>query len=111
MKTKLPLISLILACGALLGAAFGPQHIRWVFQDSPVFRRRNIQFNGYVEFGLRDDGVVVWREITTTTNTVVVTTNSPAEVLDQQQQGIYYWTNSVPPWATNIVLTNWIRPL
>lgn len=100
MKTKLLLIGLLLAVGVLAGAAL-PQRIRWTWNDG-----RRVQWQGtsgsIVNFGLRDDGVVVWREITTTTNQVVTTTNSPAEREEAAIQGTF--TNTI--YGGGITFTN-----
>lgn len=99
MRTRLPFILLFLAFGVLLGAAFAPSRIRWQFQthDDLIWDDRN---SGHIlQLGLRDDGVVVWREITTATNVIVTTTNSPAE-----RQEIPYGTLIL----TNMSITNLI---
>lgn len=91
MKTKLPLLFLALLAAGVIGAAL-PQRIRWTWHNG-----RSIAIVGVwpnqdsIEIGLRDDGVVVWREITTTTNAIVVTTNSPAE---REDSGVMILTNT-----------------
>lgn len=74
------------ACFVLLCAAFSwSTKIEWQWKGAPIFTVDRL--GSRLELGLRDDGVVMWREITNVTN-------SPAE----------------QPWvATNLVSTNiWI---
>ena len=63
---------LILLPLALLCAAWGASKIRWTTSLGVPFTELRIVGHPTIQFGLRDDGVVVWREVTNTTN-------SPAE--------------------------------
>lgn len=84
MKTKtlrfLPLVALaVLSMGA----------IRWHRESStPWFEIKSPGGTNFVQFGLRDDGIVVWREINHGTN-------SPAE------QPVFYWN------ITNVILNTY----
>lgn len=64
--------------------------IRWEWRGQNIVEFHNPD-GAHLQFGLRQDGVVVWREITNTTN-------SPAEI------PIIYMS----PGMTNIVITNTI---
>lgn len=86
-----------IAMAFILGAAT-QERIRWHLDNYPVYQCS--WTNGHrIDFGLRNDGVVVWREI------MPATTNSPAE----QAEAI---TNTV---MTNGIIqmdniTNFFRP-
>lgn len=75
---------------ALTTVAFAAGNIRWnATNNKPLLEIRSGGTN-VIQFGLRDDGVVVWREINTSTN-------SPAEA----PSGIWIrWGNS----ATNYII-------
>jgi hypothetical protein len=101
MKTKL--LGLVIAYFAIRGlVAVSNVWIEWRFHDKLV---HSIAVNGEtVEFGLRQDGVVVWRKITNTTN-------SPAEqVVFNYVATNYlvvpcftnYWKNI---WTTNLLIS------
>lgn len=65
----------------------GNEFIRWMNVNDSL----TLLYNGNrIEFGLRNDGVVVWREITNMTN-------SPAEVRAPDQS---------LAWLTNVTFTN-----
>lgn len=86
---RLSLGLLILVCCAFIGDS-----IRWEWRGKPIVELKGD--GGTLQFGLRSDGVVVWREIT-------ASTNSPAET--QLPWGnLLIATNSL--FYTNIVLTN-----
>lgn len=70
----------------MLCAAFGANQIRWQWQGQCVYAVA--KDGSRFELGLRDDGVVVWREITNTTN-------SPAE---QSPLVITNWSGSTNIW-------------
>lgn len=93
MKLTTKIILLALACLSL--AAANEERIRWTWPGG-MYYNADVPGGPKVEFGLRNDGVVVWREI------MPATTNSPAEKWD----GVY---TNVP--MTNIffydVGTNW----
>src|SRR5437868_6235711 len=76
-KTTLTLLAVLLFC-----AGWGASQIRWTWHDKPIVQ---LTWGGTntLQLGLRDDGVVVWREIANTTN-------SPAEA-----PGVMIW-NTVP---------------
>ena len=75
---------LILLPLALLCAAWGASKIRWTTSLGVPFTELRIVGHPTIQFGLRDDGVVVWREITNATN-------SPAEKNDY---GIWMYNGS-----------------
>lgn len=62
----------------------GAAVIEWLWHGDPIVEAVHHPSGDKVQFGLREDGVVVWRKITQTTN-------SPAER---------------PPAWTNIIITN-----
>lgn len=87
-------VLLLLANLLVLTGYAASSTIRWLWNGQPV--QQIMRPGERLEFGLRDDGVVVWREINTTTN-------SPAEKLP-------YWsamqidnsgTNFPPEFPTN----------
>lgn len=88
---RLPWI--LLACCALLCGYASNEFIRWTLAGKPIVE---ITVNGEpkVQFGLRQDGVVVWREITHMTN-------SPAEKPYQFDTQQWFLTNAT---LTNIVI-------
>ena len=68
MKKRIIVVAACLAACYIANAAV--EFIRWQWMAEPVLR---IERGGqWLEFGLRQDGVVVWREISSNTN-------SPAE--------------------------------
>ena len=90
MKTKSAVIVSLLALTVLAA----PTAVRWLWHDEvPIlqFRHRG----DLLQLGLRDDGVVVWREITNKTN-------SPAEAVDG---GVFWYRSSTNNVWTNIIIT------
>jgi hypothetical protein len=62
MKTKWIIIGVLATCLGVYAASI----IRWTWHEKPILRIINA--GETLELGLRDDGVVVWREVTQTTN-------------------------------------------
>lgn len=89
----------LFACAGLLLAtvigATNQERIRWPFSTGKVTFSLGEEDGTKVEFGLRNDGVVVWREIKP------AVTNSPAE---REESGLFIMTNWI---GTNIWMTNW----
>lgn len=89
---RLPWI-LLAGCAFLCGFS-GAEFIRWTWHDCNILSVIDAATGSRLEIGLRNDGIVVWRE-------VVNTTNSPSEA------HIFYGREW---WTTNeLILTN--RPI
>lgn len=84
-------VGVMLLFGLTLGAG-----IRWSTPTNRPILRVSTADHTFIQLGFRDDGMVVWREITQAFNT----TNSPAEVPPRVQPG----------WTTNMIITNMILP-
>lgn len=95
-------IALFACAGLILAVAVGAtnqERIRWTYENPPwYYSTERMQ---RVQFGLRNDGVVVWREIVPASSAV---TNSPAEQAEAITNEIRYWT------VTNMPVTNWLKP-
>lgn len=91
MKKLVPWLPLFALC-----LAFGAERIQWMFHGTEILTIRRGETR--LEFGLRDDGVVVWREITNITN-------SPSEKPKVWFQGVPMETitnwNFMVPGSTN----------
>lgn len=101
MKSRLSFNQFVVIALAVFAlAAANQERIRWKWHDNTVLLTMQDNEHGKVEFGLRNDGVVVWREIKP------ATTNSPAEEPElrfntNQFETWHWWTNVV---TTNIIL-------
>lgn len=112
MKTRTRNILIALSCllvGLSIGAAT-QERIRWPFNKGPVTFSLQGENGAKVEFGLRSDGVVVWREI------MPATTNSPAEQEEVLTNIVItgitnlFWTNNPGHLFTNIYIPPWHHP-
>lgn len=99
-ETVLRAVWFTLACLSILGLvniawSHDQNPIRWTIGGKPLVE---ITLNGEpkVQFGLRNDGVVVWREITNSTN-------SPAESERIENNILWNWWTNQP---NRLVMTN-----
>lgn len=90
-QRDLTIIAIIAACAVTVAITVAQtvNRIRWHKDGEPILAVRDNVVHTTIEFGLRDDGVVVWREITR-----LNMMNSPAEA----QGMVYIW----PTPMTNI---------